>query len=96
VSTIEFQYDCRYNPDRNAIEFRASEGRREFVCEVAADALAIRIDANSADEAAGVAAFRPHRAEIHDIAKRLIIIGAITGTGRVLISKPMLERWPPV
>ena len=91
MSTIEFQDECRYNPDRNAIEFQASEDGRGLICEIAADALATGINSDSRDEVAWVAAFRRHQAEIQEIAKRLIKIGLITGAGRVLISKPMLE-----
>ena len=91
MSTIEFQDDCRYNPDRDAVEFQASEDGRELICEIAAEALATRINGDSPDEVTWVAAFRQHRSEIQEIAKRLIEIGAITRTGRILISKPMLE-----
>jgi len=91
VSTIEFQDHCHYNSERNAVEFQASEDGRGIICEIAGDALATRINADSADEVTWVAAYRQHRSEIQEIAKRLIEIGAITCSGRVLISKAMLE-----
>lgn len=91
MATIKFQNECRYNPDRNAVEFQASEDKRRLICEIAADALAARLSSHSSDETACVAAFRQHRSEIQEIAKRLIEIGVITRTGRVLITKPMLE-----
>ena len=91
MSTIEFQDECRYNPDRNVVEFEASEDERRLICEIAADALAARLSSDVADEVTFVTAFRRHRPEIQEIAKRLIEAGVITRTGRVLITKPMLE-----
>ena len=92
MSTIEFQDECRYNPERNSVEFQASEDGRALVCEIVADALEVRLGSLSADETACVAAVRQRRSEIQKIAERIIRIGAITGSGCVLISKAMLEN----
>ena len=91
MSEIEFQDECHYNHDRKVIEFQAWEKGRELVCEISAEAMAARLSSNPADECACIAAFGRHRREIHEIAKRLITVGAITRAGRVLISKVMFE-----
>lgn len=69
MPTIKFQDECRYNPERNSLEFQALEDGRELVCEIAVDSLAVRV--GSADEAVCVAAFREYRTELLKIAERL-------------------------
>jgi transcriptional regulator with XRE-family HTH domain len=85
-SPIEFPEKAeRFDPDRDAVLFSGRTAKGEVACAVSGEALEDRYGAKGVSARARIAAFRAHRREIEEEARRKFVARALEKDGSVLV-----------
>ena len=74
-----------YDSDRDVVLFAAKAGESEITCAISGEALEDQFGAKGMSQRARLAAFRAHRPQIEDAARRKFIAGQKEPDGSILI-----------